>query len=74
MTADEVLLLCALLDDAGCSGATALAIATLYKPLVERPVVPNIRFRLVSMADADAEYDFRFDVARILRFSSYQSG
>ncbi|KAL4162970.1 hypothetical protein KRP22_015247 [Phytophthora ramorum] len=70
MTADEVVLLCALFDYAGCSEAMALAVAALYCSPVERPVVPNIRFCLTATTDVDAEFDFRFDVAGILLLAS----
>ncbi|KAG2999215.1 hypothetical protein PC121_g10579 [Phytophthora cactorum] len=70
MTAGEILVLCALLDDAGCSDSMILAVAVLYHPPVERPVVPNIRFCLTAATDADAESDFRFNVAGILVLTS----
>ncbi|KAE9103317.1 hypothetical protein PF005_g14207 [Phytophthora fragariae] len=70
MTADEILLLCALLEDTGCSDAMVLMVAALYRPPVERPVVPNIRFCITATTDVDAEFDFRFDVAGILQLSS----
>ncbi|KAL4162966.1 hypothetical protein KRP22_015243 [Phytophthora ramorum] len=70
MTADEVVLLCALFDYTGCSEAMALAVAALYCSPVERPVVPNIRFCLTATTDVDAEFDFRFDVAGILLLAS----
>ncbi|KAG3240855.1 hypothetical protein PI124_g14264 [Phytophthora idaei] len=56
----------ALLDDAGCSDSMILVFAALYRPPVERPVVPNIRFCLAAATDVDAELDFRFDVAGFL--------
>ncbi|KAG2761954.1 hypothetical protein PC129_g21647 [Phytophthora cactorum] len=56
----------ALLDDAGCSDSMILAFAALYRPPVERPVVPNIRFCLTAATDVDAELDFRFDVVGFL--------
>ncbi|KAE8885368.1 hypothetical protein PF002_g26854 [Phytophthora fragariae] len=70
MTADEILLLCALLEDTGCSDAMVLMLEALYRPLVERPVVPNIRFCITATTDVDAEFDFRFDVAGILQLVS----
>ncbi|KAG6587332.1 Kelch domain-containing protein 4 [Phytophthora cinnamomi] len=70
MTSDEILLLCALLEDTGCSDAMVLMVAALYRPPVERPVVPNIRFCITATTDVDAEFDFRFDVAGILQLSS----
>uniref|UniRef100_H3H937 DDE Tnp4 domain-containing protein n=1 Tax=Phytophthora ramorum TaxID=164328 RepID=H3H937_PHYRM len=70
MTADEVVLLCALLDDAGCSEAMVLAVVALYCSPVERPVVPNIRFCLTATTDVDVEFDFRFDLAGILQLAS----
>ncbi|KAE8953238.1 hypothetical protein PR001_g32882 [Phytophthora rubi] len=35
----------------------------------ERPVIPDIRFNLVSMADANAEKEFRFDVRGVLELA-----
>ncbi|KAG6584505.1 Kelch domain-containing protein 4 [Phytophthora cinnamomi] len=51
MTEDEILLLCALLEDTGCSDAMVLMVAALYRPPVERPVVPNIRFCITATAN-----------------------
>ncbi|KAE9185775.1 hypothetical protein PF005_g21125 [Phytophthora fragariae] len=31
----------------------------------ERPVIPDIRFNLASMADANAEKEFRFDTEAV---------
>ncbi|KAG2898466.1 hypothetical protein PC128_g26019 [Phytophthora cactorum] len=58
MTADEILVLIALLYDAGCCDSMILAVAALCCPPVECPVVPNIRFCLTAATDMDAEFDF----------------
>ncbi|ETM50905.1 hypothetical protein L914_05140 [Phytophthora nicotianae] len=70
MAADELVLLCAILDDAGCNVVMPLVIAALYNPPAECTVVPNIRFCLASTADADAAFDFRFDVESIMSMAS----
>ncbi|ETO80038.1 hypothetical protein F444_05373, partial [Phytophthora nicotianae P1976] len=70
MAADELVLLCAILDDAGCNVVMPLVIAALYNPPAECTVVPNIRFCLASTADADAAFDFCFDVESIMSMAS----
>ncbi|KAE9112301.1 hypothetical protein PF006_g20014 [Phytophthora fragariae] len=39
----------------------------------ERPVIPDIRFNLASMADANAEKEFRFDVRGVLELACLNS-
>ncbi|KAG3111648.1 hypothetical protein PI125_g8937 [Phytophthora idaei] len=35
----------------------------------ERPIIPDIRFNLASLADANAEKEFRFDVRGVLELA-----
>ncbi|EQC24845.1 hypothetical protein SDRG_15498 [Saprolegnia diclina VS20] len=44
-----------------------MALAVLLSRSVERPLVPDVRFKLLEMSDADAVLSFRFDVDGIQR-------
>lgn len=70
MTTEELLLLYVMLDDIGCGKWFVVLADVLYRPLSERRIVLDIQFCIGDVTDADAEFDFRFDVRGIRGLTS----
>ncbi|KAG3214776.1 hypothetical protein PC129_g14320 [Phytophthora cactorum] len=68
---EEVLFLLLLDDDEAISSDAVEDVLLLSTVQPERPIIPDLRFCLTELVDADCEMIFRFDVIAVLALCRY---